>query len=43
MPYIKIRENGKERTVTIGEWELIKERYKEQMAREWGKDHERGN
>jgi len=43
MAFIGIRENGKERTVTIKEWELIKERYKEQMAREWGKDHERGN
>jgi len=40
MAFIGIRENEKERTVTIKEWEEeIKPRYKEQMAREWRKEH----
>ena len=44
MAFIGIRENGKERTVTIGEWEEeIKPKWKEQMAKEWRKEHERGH
>ena len=40
MAWIKIRENGKEKVVSIGEYEEeIKTRWKEQMRKEWEKEH----